>query len=310
MISIVTGCYNEEENVELLAEAIRKKMGEHPSYKYEHIFIDNCSTDNTRELLTKLAQSDRNIKVIFNTRNFGHIRSPVYGILQAKGDAVILMASDFQDPIFLITSFIEGWEEGFKCVLAVKSGSKEKFILYHIRLMFYSFMSKIAGIKLIKNYTGTGLYDREVVEHIRKINDPYPYFRGLIPEIGFKHKVVLFEQPLRERGITKNNFFTLYDMAMTGVIGYSRFPMRITTMLGFIAAIGFFIIGLVYLVLKLLFWDQMSLGIAPLIIVVGWFASIQLLVLGVIGEYIGSILTQVQHRPLVVEEKRLNFDDP
>lgn len=218
------------------------------------------------------------------------------------------MASDFQDPISLIDSFIQGWEEGFKCVLAVKSGSKESFPIYLVRIAFYKFIDQIAGLKLVKNYTGTGLYDRKIIESVRKMDDPYPYFRGLIPEIGHKSKHIYFEQPLRKKGVSKNNFITLYDMAMTGIIGYSRAPMRIATMLGFIAAMAFFLLGIIYLILKLLFWNEMSLGIAPLIIAFGWFASIQLLFLGVIGEYIGYTLTQVQRRPLVFEEERINFE--
>lgn len=306
--SIVTPCYNEIENIEQLTIEIRKTMQRYPELDYEHIIIDNDSTDGTRDVLEKLAEQDRKIKVIFNSRNFGHIRSPVHGLLQGQGDFVILMASDFQDPISLIDDFIQGWREGYKVVIAVKHKSEETPVLFFIRKLFYELMNNISDISLVRNYTGTGLYDRIVIEAIKKIDDPYPYFRGLIPEIGFKSKKVFFHQPLRRRGISKNNFFTLYDMAMAGIIGYSRLPMRIVTLVGFFSSILFFIIGLIYFIRKLIFWNEISVGVAPIIIAFGFFAALQMVILGVIGEYVGYILTQVQKRPLVFEEKKINFD--
>lgn len=308
LVSIVTPCFNEAENIEQLTIEIRENMRKHEQLDYEHVIIDNFSQDGTRDILLGLAAKDSRIKLIFNTRNFGHIRSPVYGILQGRGDAVILMASDFQDPIFLIDEFLAGWQAGSKVVIAVKNGSKESPLFYLIRRMFYQLMNRISDVSLVQNYTGTGLYDRVVVEAIRSTNDPYPYFRGLIPEIGYTVKKVFFEQPLRRRGISKNNFFTLYDMAMAGIIGYSRLPMRIVTLIGFGASFLFFLVGVLYFVLKLIYWEEIRIGIAPIIIGFGFFASLQMLILGVIGEYVGYILTQVQKKPLVFEERRVNFD--
>lgn len=306
-ISIVTPCYNEEDNVEPLYWQIKERMDTLKGYTYEQIFIDNHSTDNTISILRKIAELDKNIKVIINTRNFGHIRSPFYGILQSSGDLVIGMASDLQDPPSLIPELIQKWEQGYKIVLGVKTSSKENPLFFLVRTFYYRLLQRLSEIKLVENATGFGLYDKEVIEKMRTINDPYPYFRGLVADVGYEIATVPFVQPLRKRGITKNNFYTLYDMAMLGLTNHSKVPLRMATMFGFITAALSAFVGLFYLVYKLTNWQSFSLGLAPLAVGLFFFASVQLIFLGIIGEYIGAIYTQVQKRPLVVEQERINF---
>lgn len=305
-ISIVTPCYNEEENVQELYVRIKQAM-EAFAYDYEHIFIDNASVDRTIEILRELAGKDKHVKVILNTRNFGHIRSPYHGLLQATGDAVIGMASDLQDPPERIPEFIKKWEDGYKIVVGVKTKSQESGLFYFMRSMYYRVLRNLSDIQLIDNFTGFGLYDRQVIETLRNFNDPYPYFRGLIADIGFEYARIEFTQPRRKRGISKNNFYTLYDMAMLGVTSYTKVPLRIATMLGFIFAVFSFIIGLVYLVYKLVDWKNFSLGLAPVIIGLFFMGSVQLFFLGIVGEYLGSIYTLAVRRPLVIEKERINF---
>jgi glycosyltransferase involved in cell wall biosynthesis len=307
-ISVVSGCYNEEENVDELYAQVRAAIGQVPGCTYEHIFIDNASTDRTVERLRALARKDPNVKVIVNTRNFGHIRSPYYALLQARGDAVIGMASDLQDPPSLIPEFVRKWREGYKVVMAVKPATDESWLMARFRRSYYNFLSRISNVRLVKNFTGFGLYDRQVIETLRKIDDPYPYFRGLVADLGFEAATIEFRQPRRARGITKNNFYTLYDMAMLGFTSYSKVPLRLATMLGFFMALTSFVIALGYLVMKLLFWYRFTFGQAPLLIGIFFLASVQLLFIGIIGEYIGAIHTQVQHRPLVIEKERINFE--
>lgn len=307
LISIVTPCYNEEENVEELHAQIDKVMQAFPQYDYEHIYIDNASTDQTVPILRRLASQDSKIKVIVNARNFGHIRSPFYGLIQAKGDAVIIMASDLQDPPALIPSFIRKWEEGFKVVMGIKSNSEETLPLFLFRTLYYRTLARLSDVRLVENYTGFGLYDRLVVDTLRSINDPYPYFRGLIADLGYEAAKIEFTQPTRKRGITKNNFFTLYDMAMLGLVNYSKVPLRLATMFGFVAAAVSAFIGLFYLVYKLINWQNFELGLAPMVVGLFFFGSVQLFFLGIVGEYIGAIHTQVLHRPLVIEKERINF---
>lgn len=308
LISVVMPCYNEAENVEQAYREVRRIFENLPQYDYEHIFIDNASTDQTVAILKKMAAEDRRLKIIVNTRNFGHIRSPYHGILQAGGAAVICLASDLQEPPVLIPEFLEWWEQGFKMVRGVKSQSEESALMFAIRKMYYNFVNRVSDIKLLKNSTGFGLYDRCVIEELRKIDDPYPYFRGLVSDIGFPSHEIEYTQPTRKRGISKNNFYTLYDIAMLGITNHSKVPLRLATMLGFAMAIASFLIAMGYLVAKLIFWDQFSLGTAPLIIGLFFLGSVQLFFIGIIGEYIGAIYTQVQKRPLVVEKERINFD--
>jgi polyisoprenyl-phosphate glycosyltransferase len=308
-ISVVSGCYNEEENVEELYIQVRDAIRTIPGCTYEHIFIDNASTDRTLERLRGLATKDRNVKVIVNTRNFGHIRSPYYALLQARGDAVIGMASDLQDPPSLIPELVRKWSEGYKVVMAVKPESDEGWLMKRVRRTYYNFLSRIANVKLVKNFTGFGLYDREVIEALRTIDEPYPYFRGLVADLGYEAATIDFRQPKRMHGVTHNNFFTLYDLAMLGLTSYSKVPLRLATMLGFLMSLSSFLVAMGYLVMKLLFWYRFTFGQAPLLIGIFFLGSVQLLFIGLIGEYVGAIHTQVQHRPLVIEKERINFDE-
>ncbi|MEA4888113.1 MAG: glycosyltransferase [Clostridiaceae bacterium] len=308
LITIMTPCYNEAENVKPLFQSVARIMAEQlPEYRWEHLFIDNCSTDHTVDILKGMAADDPRIKIIVNARNFGHIRSPYYGLLQSRGDAVISMAADFQEPPDMIPRFVRKWEEGNKVVVAVKKTSKENRILYGIRSLYYKFVRSISDVELIDNYTGFGLYDQRIIEEMRKLDDPYPYIRGLICEIGFKHTTIEFDQPKRIRGITKNNFYTLYDMAMLGITSHSKLPLRLATMVGFILSALSLLVAVVYLILKLVMWQNMPMGTAPILIGVFFFSAVQLFFIGILGEYILIILTQVQHRPLVVEAERVNF---
>ena len=309
LISIVTGCFNEQDNVEPLVERIRAVFLKLPQYRYEHIFIDNCSNDHTVDRIKAIAALDKRVKLIVNTRNFGHIRSPMHGVLAARGDAVILMASDLEDPPELIPEFLRRWEAGYKVVAGVKTRTQDAVIMRLVRQAYYKMISRIADIKLIQNFTGFGLYDRALIDVVRALDDPYPYFRGIISEVGFEVAEVLFEKPRRARGITKNNFYTLYDMAMLGITSHSKVPIRLATMAGFALSLLSLAISSAYLVLKLMFWDQFGFGTAPILIGLFFFSSVQLFFIGLIGEYVAAIHTQVLKRPLVVERERVNFDD-
>src|ERR1035438_10251305 len=276
-------------------------------YRYEHIFIDNASTDHTVEVLKRIAARDTKVRVIVNSRNFGHIRSPLHAVYQASGDAIIGIVADLQDPPEMIPQFIQGWEEGASMVLAIKAASEENRLMFWIRRKYYRLVAGLSSIETFENFTGFGLYDRRVIDIVKSFNDPYPYFRGVIAEIGLPYKVIPFHQPRRKRGITKNNFYSLYDMAMLGITNLSKVPLRLVTFSGFIGAACSLVAGLIYLVYKLLYWDRFSGGIAPLVIGIFFFSSVQLISVGIIGEYIGSIHTQVQKRPLVVERERIKI---
>ena len=309
LISIISPCYNEQDNVEELHRQIKQIFQNLEKYDYEHIFIDNASTDNTPEILRKMAEEDTRVKVIINSRNFGHIRSPYYGILQGSGDAIIILASDLQDPPALIYEFIKKWEEGYKMALGVKTQSQEAHLMFFIRKLYYDLLSKLSDsdIKLVRNFTGFGLYDRSIIDIIRNVEDPYPYFRGLICEVGFEKAIVEFNQPSRKRGITKNNFYTLYDNAMLGITNHTKVPLRLATFIGFGLSLLSLLIALGYFVAKIVFWNNFSLGVAPIVIGIFFFASVQLFFIGILGEYIGAVLTQTLKRPLVIEKERINF---
>ena len=307
-ISIVTPCFNEEENVLELFQRVKKIFDDLPIYTYEHIFIDNASTDKTVDILKKIANDNPQVKIIVNTRNFGQIRSPIHATFQAKGDAVIGIVADFQDPPELIPKYIKKWEEGYKIVIGVKAKTEESFLFSTIRKTYYRVIGKLSDTEMVQNFTGSGLYDRKVIEIIKKIDDPYPYFRGLICDIGFERAVILYNQPVRKRGITKNNFYTLYDLAMLGITNHSKVPLRLATMTGFAASILSLLFALGYFIYKLIFWKNFSVGIAPLVIGLFFFSAVQLFFIGIIGEYIGSIHTQVLKRPMVIEKERINFD--
>jgi len=306
-ITILMPCFNEVDNMDELVEAIIQVGKKIPEIKINHLFIDNASTDGTIEKLRILAAKYPHIQVILNNRNYGHIRSPMHGLFQAKGDAVIIMASDFQDPPVLIKDFIDKWNQGYKSVIAVKIGNNESIFFSTIRSFYYSLINRLSDIPLIKDFTGFGLYNREVIEKLRALEDPYPYFRGLISELGFETAQVNFIQPKRKRGFTKNNFYTLYDMAILGITNHSKIPLRLATFSGFVISFFSFLIGLVYFIYKIIYWDRFDVGIAPLIIGIFFISAIQLFFIGIIGEYVGSIHTQVLKRPLVIEKERINL---
>jgi glycosyltransferase involved in cell wall biosynthesis len=305
-ISIVTPTFNEEENIQKLCLGIKDSM-KNLNINYEHIVIDNCSTDKTIANLKKICSTDKNVKVIINTKNFGHIKSPFHGILQSTGDACILMASDFQDPLDLIPKYIKKWQSGSKIVLGKKITSEENSLIFSMRKFFYKFLNKISETKLTENTTGSGIFDKSIINKLKNINDPYPYLRGLLSELGEEISVVEFNQPKRLSGITKNNIFTLYDIGMLGIIKHSRAPLRFVTFLGFVLSFFSLLTALVYFIYKLIFWNTFDLGIAPLIIGIFGFASIQVLLLGIIGEYVGILLIHIRNLPLVQEKERINF---
>jgi glycosyltransferase involved in cell wall biosynthesis len=307
-ISVVTPCWNEELNVEVLYEEVKKVFASLPGYTYEHIFIDNASKDQTVPILRRIAATDKNVRVIVNARNFGHIRSPYYALLQTSGDAVVSLAADLQDPPSMIVDFLRKWEEGFKIVTAVKTTSQESRLMFALRKLYYGLIGRLAEIELVKNFTGFGLYDRRVIEILKTLDDPYPYFRGLICDIGFERATLEYVQPVRKRGKTKNSFFTLFDMAMLGITNHSKVPLRLATMSGFALSMLSLLVAAGYATYKLIFWNRFTVGMAPVVIGLFFFASVQLFFVGVVGEYIGAIHTQVLTRPLVIERERINFD--
>ncbi|AOK58425.1 glycosyltransferase family 2 protein [Burkholderia ubonensis] len=309
-ITIVTPCFNEEDNVEAVYNEARRVFSTIPAVKYDHLFIDNASTDSTVSILRRIAAADPAVSVIVNARNFGHIRSPMHGLLQAKGDAVILLVADLQDPPDLMREFVEQWLKGAPVVIGVKPEAKESPLFFAIRRLYYRLVTRIANVKLIQNFTGFGLYDRKVIEILRQIDDPYPYFRGLVCEIGFDVVQIPYVQPRRARGISKNNFYTLYDIAMLGITSHSKVPLRLATIAGFFLSGLSLCISLVYLIWKLLYWNSFSMGSAPLLIGLFFFSSVQLFFIGLLGEYVGAILTYAQKRPLVVERERIHSDEP
>lgn len=307
LISIVTPCYNEEENIVELRTRVKAVLSKLDGFSFEHIFIDNASNDRTQAILRQMAKNDKSVKVIFNLKNFGHIRSPYYGLLQAKGDAVIFLVSDLQDPPELIRKFIQKWQRGHQVVIGVKKASEENRWIFAIRKIYYRLIKKISETDQIENFTGFGLYDRSFLDTIRQISDPYPYLRGLVAEYGANRAEIEFVQPKRKKGKTNNNFYTLYDMAMTGFVNHSKVPLRLASFIGFGMAILSLFVALVYLIIKLVFWNEFNAGVAPLVIGLFFFSAVQLFFIGMIGEYIGAIYTQVRNRPLVIEKERINF---
>lgn len=308
LISVVTPCYNEEENVVELYQQVKNVFAGMSHYRYEHIFIDNSSKDKTVSILKEIAQEDKNIKIIVNAKNFGHIRSPYHAMLQCMGDAIIVMVADLQDPPSMIVDFLKRWEEGYKIVIGVKKKSEENPLMFLVRKLYYNLIDKIAEVEHIKNFTGFGLYDKAFIDVLRALDEPYPYFRGLVAELGTQRYEIEYEQPQRKKGKTKNNFYTLYDMAMLGFVNHSKVPLRLASFVGFSCAFFSFLVAIGYLIYKLIYWSEFQLGIAPLVIGFFFFASIQMFFIGMLGEYIASIYTQVKKRPLVIEKERINFD--
>jgi len=308
LISVITPCFNEEDNIQEVYQQVKNAFDKIQGYRYEHIFIDNASTDRTVEILKGIAQADHNVKIIVNSRNFGIVRSPYYALLQAKGDAVIFVMADLQDPPHMLVDFVKKWEKGYKIVIGVKKKSKENPVMFRLRKFYYSLMERIAEVEHIRNFTGFGLYDKSFVDVLKKMDNPYPYFRGLVADLGPERFEIEYEQPERKKGLTKNNFYILYDAAMLGFVNHSKVPLRVASFTGFVGAFISLIVAICYFIYKLLYWSKFSVGIAPIVIGFFFFASVQLFFIGMVGEYIGAIYTQVLKRPLVIEKERINFD--
>lgn len=308
LISICASCYNEEENVDEFYRRTTEVFAALPQYRYEMIIMDNASTDDTAGALRRIAARDPFVRVILNSRNFG-FRSGYYALMQASGDAAILISSDLQDPPELIRQFLEKWEAGYKVAIAVKNKSEESACFFAVRRLCYFLIGRLSEVPLVANFYGFGLYDRRVVETLRKMDDPYPYFRGMICEVGFERAEIPFVQPRRKRGFSKHSLYSLYDMAMLGITNHSKVPLRLATFTGFCLAALSLLVAAIYFSYKLLFWNNFQVGVAPLVIGIFFFSSVQLLFTGILGEYIGAIHTQVLKRPLVVEKERINFDD-
>ena len=309
-LSILIPTYNEIDNIEPLTKEIITVMTQQlPSYLYEILIIDNYSTDGTREKIKELCKKNKNIKGILNAKNFGQLNSPFYGMTQITGDAVILMCADFQDPPRMILDFVKEWENGYKIVIGIKNKSKESKFMYLIRTMYYKMIDKMANIKHIEHFTGFGLYDKKFIEVLRKLDDPTPYLRGIVAELGFTRKEISYEQPQRKFGKTKNNFVSLYDVGMLGITSYTKIILRLATFIGFFVGVISLLLSVVYLILKLIYWDSFPAGTAPILIGMFFLGSLQLFFIGILGEYIMNINTKVLKRPLVVEEERINFDE-
>ncbi|MDI9571062.1 MAG: glycosyltransferase family 2 protein [Pseudomonadota bacterium] len=308
LITIVTPCFNEEENVREVYQQVKDVFAQIPAYRYEHIFIDNASTDRTASILREIAQNDFNVKVIINSRNFGVARSPYHALMQSRGDASIVVMADLQDPPPVIKDLVRKWEEGYKVVFAIKEKSEESSVMFAIRKFYYNLYNKVSNIQIVSNYCGFGLYDKTILDILRKLDDPCPDIRSLLGEIGFEKAIVKYVQPIRKKGKSKNNFYNLYDQAMLGITRDSIIPLRIASFIGFFVAAINFMVAMAYFIYKLIYWDSFQLGMAPMIIGIFFFGGVQLFFLGVIGEYIGAIFTQVKKRPLVIEKERINFD--
>jgi len=305
-LSVCTACYNEEGNVEELYVRVREAIASLGSYRYEHIFIDNCSRDNTLAVLKRIAARDKNVKIIENSRNFGPVRSPMYGIQQGSGDAVIGLSADLQDPPELIVDLVRQWEKGTPIVIAVKKTSDEHDLMFWLRAKYYKLINRLSDVDTFEHFTGFGLYDRKVMDLVKRFNDPY--FRGVIADIGLPHGEIVFNQPARKWGVSKINLYALYDLAMLGITSLSKVPLRLVTFSGFVGSFLCVLVSLAYFLYKLIFWNRFSLGVAPLVIGVFFFLSLQMLFMGIVGEYIGTIHGMVQNRPLVVEKERINFE--
>ena len=309
-ISIIIPCYNEEENIEAMYGALKNLFDtELTSYDYEFIFIDNDSRDKSREILRELCKKDNKLKAIFNAKNFGQFNSPYYAMLQSSGDATILMAADFQDPIEMIPKYVLAWEEGYKIAIGIKKASKENVLMYKLRTLYYKMIKKLSDVEQIEHFTGFGLYDKAFIEVMRKLDDPTPFLRGIVAELGFKRKEIAYEQPKRRAGITSNNLYRLYDAAMLSITSYTKLGLRLATLIGAMSGGFSFFVAIIYLILKLLYWDRFPAGMAPILIGMLFLGSIQIFFIGMIGEYILTINQRVMKRPLVVEEERINFEE-
>lgn len=308
-VSIMVPCYNEEENVVPISQAIVAQMNQLPQYDYEILFIDNCSTDNTRPLIREICAKNKKIRAIFNVKNFGQFNSPFYGLCQTSGDCTISICADFQDPVEMIPTFLKYWEEGYQIVHGVKTSSRESKVMYRLRSIYYKLIKKYSSVEQIEHFTGFGLYDRSFINVLRNLKDPTPFIRGIVAELGGKRKEIPYEQPQRRAGKTHNNWYSLYDAAMLSFTSYTKIGLRMATFLGVGVAFLSLLVALVYLVLKLCNWSNFVAGTAPIVIGMFFLGAVQLIFLGIIGEYILSMNQRLMNRPLVVEEERINFDD-
>lgn len=308
-ISIMIPCYNEEENARPIYEAVRDELLRScPNYDYEILFIDNKSQDRTREIIREICKEDPRVKAIFNAKNFGQFNSPYYGILQTTGDCTITMCADFQDPVEMIPQFVAEWEKGYKIVIGRKTESKENPFVYFLRGCYYKLIKKMSSCEQIEQFTGFGLYDSSFVQTMRDLKDPTPFIRGIVAELGPERKEIEYTQPQRRAGKTHNNWYSLYDAAMLSFTSYTKVGLRLATFIGFISAGISFLIGLIYLIAKICFWNSFTMGYAPMMIAIFFMGGIQLGFLGFMGEYIMAMNTRIMNRPLVVEEERLNFN--
>lgn len=309
-ISVMIPCYNEEENVEAIYQAVSNILqSECSKYDYEILFVDNCSTDATKQILREICKTDKKVKAIFNAKNFGQFNSPFYGILQTTGDCTISIVSDFQDPVELIPEFVKEWENGYKIVIGIKTNSEENKIVHAVRSLYYKFIKKFSEVEQIEHFTGFGLYDREFIEVLRKLDDPKPFLRGIVAELGYERKDIPYTQPKRRAGKTKNNWYTLYDAAMLSITSYTKIGLRLCTLFGFFFGLVSTVIGFVYLIYKLIYWDSFIVGMAPVAIGMFFIGAVQLIFIGILGEYILSINQRMMKRPLVIEAERLNFEE-
>ncbi len=308
-ISIVIPCYNEEENVEVMADSLRQLFQKELShYQYEILFIDNDSQDTTREKIRRLCAEDKGIKGIFNAKNFGQFNSPYYGMLQSSGDCTVLMAADFQEPVEMVPKFVKEWENGYKIVAGIKTTSKENKFMYWLRGCYYKMIKRLSDVEQIEQFTGFGLYDARFIQVLRDLDDPTPFLRGIVAELGFRRKEIPYEQQLRRAGKTSNNFYRLYDAAMLSVTSYTKVGLRLATFIGGFSCIMSMIVGFVYLIMKLIWWYRFPAGVAPMLVGMLFLGSVQVFFIGMVGEYVLSINQRVMRRPLVVEEERLNFE--
>lgn len=309
-ISVLIPCYNEEENVEAICDAVIEVLQKECSqYDYEVVFIDNYSTDKTRGLLRGICERNKKVKAIFNAKNFGQFNSPFYGMLQTTGDCVISMVCDFQDPVELIPQYVREWEKGYKIVIGIKTNSEENKIVYALRSLYYKFIKKFSEVDQIEHFTGSGLYDRSFIEVLRQLDDPKPFLRGIVAELGYERKEIPYVQPKRKAGKTKNNWYTLYDAAMLSITSYTKIGLRLCTLFGFLFGLVSGLIGIVYLIYKLIYWESFIVGMAPVAIGMFFIGAVQLIFIGMLGEYIISINQRIMKRPLVIESERLNFDE-
>lgn len=309
-ISIMIPCFNEEENVRQICCAIKQVMEtELTGYDYEILFIDNHSEDRTRDYIRELCSENKEVKAIFNAKNFGQFNSPYYGMCQTTGDCTVTMCCDFQDPVEMIPRLVEEWENGYKIVCAIKTKSKENKIMRFLRTCYYKIIRKMSEVDQIEHFTGFGLYDKSFIQVLRKLDDPTPFLRGIVAELGYMRKDIPYEQQKRRAGKTHNNWFTLYDAAMLSFTSYTKAGLRIATLLGFFSAVMSMVIASVYLILKLVYWERFAAGMAPVLLAVLFLGSVQLFFIGFMGEYILSINKRVMKRPLVIEEERINFEN-